>query len=31
MPIRLFGDPILVTPAQEVVDFDKEIRNLVRD
>jgi peptide deformylase len=31
MPIRLFGDPVLVTPALEVVDFDKEIRNLVRD
>jgi peptide deformylase len=30
-PIRLFGDPVLVTPAAEVVDFDKEIRNLVSD
>ena len=29
--IRLFGDPVLVTPASPVVDFDKEIRNLVRD
>jgi peptide deformylase len=30
-PIRLFGDPVLRTPASEVVDFDKELRNLVRD
>jgi peptide deformylase len=30
-PIRLFGDPVLVTPAVEVVDFDKELRNLVAD
>ena len=30
-PIRLFGDPILRTPAQEVVDFDKELRKLVAD
>lgn len=29
--IRLFGDPVLVTPATEVKDFDKELRNLVRD
>jgi peptide deformylase len=29
--IRLFGDPVLVTPAQQVVEFDKELRNLVRD
>ena len=30
-PIRLFGDPILRTPAVEVVDFDKELRQLVAD
>ncbi len=30
-PIRLFGDPILVTPASAVVDFDKELRQLVAD
>ena len=30
-PIRLFGDPVLRTPAQPVTDFDKELRNLVRD
>ena len=29
--IRLFGDPVLRTPAAEVVDFDQELRNLVRD
>lgn len=30
-PIRFFGDPVLTTPALEVVDFDKEIRTLVAD
>lgn len=30
-PIRLYGDPVLRTPAAEVVDFDKELRQLVRD
>jgi peptide deformylase len=30
-PIRLFGDPILRTKAEPVVDFDKELRQLVRD
>ncbi len=30
-PIRLFGDPVLRTPAAPVVDFDKELRILVRD
>lgn len=30
-PIRLFGDPVLRTPAAEVVDFDQELRNLVKD
>ncbi len=31
LPIRLFGDPVLVTPATPVVDFDKELRRLVAD
>lgn len=30
-PIRLFGDPVLRTPATPVVDFDKELRTLVAD
>ena len=30
-PIRLFGDPVLRTPAEPVVDFDKELRVLVKD
>ncbi|MGP4021643.1 peptide deformylase [Saccharopolyspora sp. 5N708] len=30
-PIRLFGDPVLRTKADEVVDFDKELRTLVQD
>ena len=30
-PIRLFGDPVLRIPANPVVDFDKELRNLVKD
>ena len=30
-PIRLFGDPVLRTKATPVVDFDKELRNLVQD
>jgi peptide deformylase len=30
-PIRLFGDPVLVTPAAPVIDFDKELRQLVDD
>jgi peptide deformylase len=30
-PIRLFGDPVLTTPADEVATFDKELRRLVRD
>ena len=30
-PIRLFGDPILTTPALEVTNFDKELRLLVED
>ncbi len=29
--IRLFGDPVLTTPALAVVDFDKELRQLVAD
>ena len=31
VPIRLFGDPVLRTPAAEVVTFDKERRGLVKD
>jgi peptide deformylase len=30
-PIRLFGDPVLRTPADAVTDFDAELRRLVRD
>jgi peptide deformylase len=30
-PIRLFGDPILRTVADPVTDFDKQLRNLVKD
>ena len=30
-PIRLFGDPVLRTPADPVRDFDKELRQLVKD
>jgi peptide deformylase len=30
-PIRLFGDPVLRSPATPVVDFDKELRRLVED
>ncbi|MBK9476094.1 MAG: peptide deformylase [Tetrasphaera sp.] len=30
-PIRLFGDPVLRTPAEKVVDFDAELRRLVGD
>jgi len=30
-PIRLFGDPVLTTPALEVTVFDKELRPLVAD
>lgn len=30
-PIRLFGDPILRKQANEVVDFDSELRQLVTD
>ena len=31
VPIRLFGDPVLRTPAAKVVTFDKELRGLVKD
>ena len=31
VPIRLFGDPVLRTPAEPVTDFDKELRQLVAD
>lgn len=30
-PIRLFGDPVLRTPAEVVTTFDKELRVLIRD
>jgi peptide deformylase len=30
-PIRLFGDPVLRTPAAPVLDFDRELRRLVAD
>jgi peptide deformylase len=30
-PIRLFGDPVLITKADPVVDFDAELRRLVAD
>lgn len=30
-PIRLLGDPVLRTPADPVVDFDRELRRLVAD
>ena len=30
-PIRLFGDPVLTSPATPVLDFDKELRKLVKD
>ena len=30
-PIRLFGDPVLTTPAEIVTTFDKELRVLVKD
>jgi len=30
-PIRYFGDPVLRTPADPVVTFDKEVRRLVQD
>jgi peptide deformylase len=31
LPIRLFGDPVLTTPAEQVTSFDAELRRLVRD
>jgi len=30
-PIRLFGDPVLRTRAEPVVDFDRQLRQLVKD
>ncbi|SEL44186.1 peptide deformylase [Rhodococcus maanshanensis] len=30
-PVRLFGDPVLRTRADEVVDFDRELHKLVAD
>jgi peptide deformylase len=29
--VRLFGDPVLWTPADEVTDFDRQTRRLVKD
>jgi peptide deformylase len=29
--VRLFGDPVLRTAADPVADFDKQLRNLVKD
>jgi peptide deformylase len=31
LPVRLFGDPVLTTPADAVATFDAELRRLVRD
>jgi peptide deformylase len=31
LPIRLFGDPVLTTPAEAVTTFDAELRRLVRN
>src|SRR5262249_60389402 len=30
-PIRIFGDPVLRTPADPVTTFDAELRRLVKD
>ena len=30
-PIRLFGDPVLLTAADPVADFDRQLRRLVKD
>ncbi len=30
-PVRIFGDPVLLTPAVEVTSFDAELRRLVVD
>ena len=30
-PMRLFGDPLLRTPSEPVVDFDRELEGLVTD
>jgi peptide deformylase len=30
LPVRLLGDPVLTTPAEEVTSFDAELRRLVR-
>ena len=31
LPVRLFGDPVLTTPAEQVTAFDAELRRLVRN
>jgi peptide deformylase len=30
-PVRLFGDPVLWTQCEDVTDFDKQLRGLVKD
>lgn len=30
-PIRLFGDPVLTVPAEQVTSYDRELRRLVTD
>ncbi len=31
LPVRIFGDPVLTTPADAVATFDAELRRLVKD
>jgi peptide deformylase len=31
LPVRLFGDPVLTIPAEQVTTFDAELRRLVRN
>jgi len=31
LPVRLFGDPVLTIPADQVTTFDAELRRLVRN
>jgi peptide deformylase len=30
-PVRLFGDPVLLTPAAAVTDYDRQLRRLIGD
>jgi peptide deformylase len=30
-PVRLFGDPVLRTRADEITDFDRQVRGLIKD